>query len=226
MTIAAPFDPLGLPMLALRLEAETVVGRLELRGITDDLLADLVELARAGVHEAGVMPFCVPWTEVEPSRFGLSFAQYHWGTRAKWSPDAWDLNLAVVHEGTLVGCQGFGTTDYLVTRTGETGSWLGLAHQGRGLGTEMRRVICAFLFDHLGAHWVTSGHFNDNPASGAVSRKVGYRANGVEHRQRREGELATLQHLILAPDDFDRGEVRLEVHGLADFRRSIGLPAS
>lgn len=39
----------------------------------------------------------------------------------------------------------------------------------------MRQVMCAFLFDHLA---ITSSAFTDNPASLAVSRKVGYRPNG------------------------------------------------
>ena len=44
-------------------------------------------------------------------------------------------------------------------------SWLGRGFQGRGIGTAMRRVICAFAFDHLDAEQVTSGAFSDNPAS-------------------------------------------------------------
>ena len=39
----------------------------------------------------------------------------------------------------------------------------------------MRQMICAFLFDHLDFEEITSGAFTDNPASLAVSRKVGYR---------------------------------------------------
>jgi RimJ/RimL family protein N-acetyltransferase len=83
--------------------------------------------------------------------------------------------------------------------------------------------MCAFLFDHLGFEEITSGAFTDNPASLAVSRKVGYRDNGVRRLKRREGELATNLGLVLTPEDFVRGEHPLEVHGLAPFRRSIGL---
>ena len=84
-----------------------------------------------------------------------------------------------------------------MTRTGETGSWLGREFQGRGIGTAMRQVICAFAFDHLDAEEVTSGAFLDNPASLAVSRKVGYRPNGVRRLKRRAGELALNQSLVL-----------------------------
>ena len=91
------------------------------------------------------------------------------------------LDLAVRVDGQLAGVQGFSTKDYLVVRTGETGSWLGATFQGRGLGTAMRQAMCALLFDHLDAEEVTSAAFTDNPASLAVSRKVGYTDNGT-HR--------------------------------------------
>ena len=212
-----------LPVLGLRIAVSSPAGDLELVGITDDLLAELAAVAGAGVHEPERMPFTFPWTDTPPERFALQFAQYHWGTRAGWSAEKWDLNLAVVQDGRPIGVQGFSTTDYLVTRVGETGSWLGQAHQGRGVGTTMRRAICALLFDHLDAVRITSGYFSDNPGSGAVSRKVGYRENGTERRQRRPGELATLTHLTLDPEDFVRGGVEIQVEGLAPLRRSIGL---
>ncbi len=212
-----------LPALGLRISVSSPSGGLELVGITDDLLARLAEVAAAGIHDPERMPFTVPWTDTEPERFALQFAQYHWGIRSRWSSQGWDLNLAVLVDGRPVGVQGFSTTDYLVTRVGETGSWLGQAHQGQGVGTTMRRAICAFLFDHLDAARITSGFFADNPGSGAVSRKVGYRENGSERRQRRPGEVATLTHVVLEPEDFVRGGVEIEVEGLAAFRGSIGL---
>ena len=207
------------PMLGLRVTA----GPIELRGITDDDLVTLAELAVRGVHDPARMPFTFPWTDVDPAGLPLSFAQYHWRTRADFGPDAWVLNLGVWHDGTLVGVQGLNTKAYLVTRVGETGSWLGREHQGRGLGTAMRQVMCAFVFDHLDAAEITSGAFTDNPASLAVSRKVGYRENGVVRRERRPGELASTIELLLRPDDLVRGEHPLEVSGVDAFRRSIGL---
>lgn len=212
-----------LPALGLRIAVSSPAGALELVGMTDDLVAELAAVAEAGVHDPARMPFTFPWTDTEPERFALQFAQYHWRTRSTWSPEKWELNLAVLEAGRPIGVQGFATSDYLVTRAGETGSWLGEAHQGRGVGTTMRRAICAFLFDHLDAVRITSGYFSDNPGSGAVSRKVGYRENGTERRRRRPGELATLTHLTLDPEDFVRGGVVIEVEGLAPFRRSVGL---
>ncbi|MCD6638332.1 MAG: GNAT family N-acetyltransferase [Nocardioides sp.] len=201
------------------------VGSLELRPLTDDVLAELCALAEEGIHDPDEMPFYFPWTLAPRGELGVNTARYHWRTRAAFSPESWDLELAVFDEGRLVGCQGLTTEQFLVTRTGETGSWLGRAHQGRGIGTRMRRAICALAFDHLGFEEVTSGAFLDNPASLAVSRKVGYRLNGVRRLKRRDGELALNQALTLTPDTFVRGEEQVEVTGVEALRAFIGLDA-
>ncbi|MGI8679323.1 MAG: GNAT family N-acetyltransferase [Jatrophihabitans sp.] len=90
-----------------------------------------------------------------------------------FTPERWLFDLVVRCDGEIVGTQGCGTTNYLTTRTGDTGSWLGRAHQGNGIGTAMRQPVCALLFDYLDAAEITSGAFLDNPASYAVSRFIG-----------------------------------------------------
>jgi RimJ/RimL family protein N-acetyltransferase len=208
-----------LPLLGLKVTA----GPLELRGITDDDLVVLCDLAERGIHDQDAMPFYVPWTAAPRGELARNTAAYHWRSRAEFSVESWALHLGVWFDGVLVGSQSYETSDFLVTRTGETGSWLGREFQGRGIGTAMRQVICAFVLDHLDAQEVTSGAFLDNPASLAVSRKVGYRENGVRRLRRREGELALNQMLVLRPEDLVRGDHELVVEGLAAFRRSIGL---
>lgn len=212
MTLAQAFPPFG-----LRVEA----GPLVLRPITDEVLPELIEVALAGVHPADEMPFYHPWTAVPAAELPSNYVQFHWGVRAGFRPEAWSLEFAVEYEGRIVGTQGFSTSNYLVTRTGETGSWLGLQFQGRGIGTRMRQAICALCFDHLDAAEITSGAFLDNPASLAVSRKVGYRPNGLR-RLARGGHPATNQALVLTPDSFVRG-TPITVTGVEQFREFIGL---
>lgn len=206
------------PVLDLRVTA----GELELRGISDDDIVVLGALAARGIHSPDRMPFSFPWTDVAPEELPLNFAQYHWRTRADFSPSSWVLNLGVWWHGQLVGVQGVTTRNFVVRRTGETGSWLGAEHQGQGLGTVMRQVMCVLLFDHLAFTEITSGAFVDNPASLAVSRKVGYRVNGTERYERR-GELAEMTMLSLRPEDLVRPEVAVEVTGADRVRRLIGV---
>ncbi len=214
MTIADLFAPLGVRIVA---------GPLELRGITDPDLVELAALAERGVHPPDRMPFFFPWTDAPAGALARNTAQYHWRTRAEFSPAKWDLNLGVWRDGVLLGTQGVNTHDFLTTRTGETGSWLGQAHQGQGVGTAMRQAMCAFLFDWLDFAEITSGAFTDNPASLAVSRKVGYQENGRARMERRPGELAVNVGLVLSPDDFVRGKHDLVVEGVEPLRRLIGL---
>jgi RimJ/RimL family protein N-acetyltransferase len=216
MTTAAT----ALPLLGLRITA----GPVELRGVTDDLVGPLAELAIRGVHDPDYMPFFVPWSTAPAAEMPRNMAQFHWGQRAGFSVQKWAMDLAVFYDGELVGSQGFGTRDYLITRVGETGSWLGREFHGRGIGTAMRKVICAFIFDHLGADYITSSAYSDNPASLGVSRKCGYRENGVSILNRM-GKPATLQLVILEPGNLVRYEHSLTVEGVPEFRRSIGLDA-
>ena len=206
------------PVLGLRITA----GPLELRGISDSDIAALADLAGKGIHPPDQMPFSTPWTDTPAVELPLRFAQYHWGTRAAFAREHWSLQLVVRWEDVVVGTQGFHTQDYLVTRTGETGSWLGREHQGRGIGTRMRQAMCAFLFDCLEAQEITSRAFVDNPASLAVSRKVGYRPNGLRRMVRRPGEWQANQALVLTPETFVRGP-EITVEGLEPVRRLIGL---
>ncbi len=200
-----------------------VAGPLELRGLTDDLLRELCDLAERGIHDAGEMPFYFPWSTAPVGELGRNTAAYHWGKRSTFKPDDFCLDLAVLLGGRVIGCQGVATKHFPVTRTGETGSWLGREFQGRGLGTAMRQAFCELLFDHLGFEEITSAAFLDNPASLGVSRKVGYRPTVVNRIKRREGELALNQGLVLTPETLVRGEVPLEVTGASAVRAFIGL---
>lgn len=213
MNLVDAFPPFGLAIEA---------GPLVLRPITDEALPALIDVALDGVHDPAEMPFSVPWTDAPAAELPNNFAQYHWGLRSAWSREKWNLEFAVEHEGRIVGCQAFFTHDFLATRTGETGSWLGREFHGRGIGTAMRQAICAFAFDHLDVEEIYSGAYSDNPASSAVSRKVGYQPNGTVRRTRRPGEWQHLQQWVLTPETFVRG-APITVTGVEPFRAFIGL---
>jgi RimJ/RimL family protein N-acetyltransferase len=197
-------------------------GDLTLSVVTDDDIPGLVELVLAGIHPPDQMPFSEPWTLDDPANLPANIVRYFSRIRAECTPEQFMLDFSVRVDGELVGTQGFSTKDFAITRTGETGSWLGQRFQGRGIGTRMRQAVCAFAFDGLGAEEVTSGAFLDNPASLAVSRKVGYRENGVVRLKRRAGELALNQKLVLTPDTFVRGP-EVEMVALPALRAFLGL---
>lgn len=205
------------PPLGLRLRS----GPLELRGIGDTEMLDLLEVVKFGVHPADQMPFSFPWTDVDPADLPLNYLQWWARGMALWSRDAWSLDLCVLWDGQVVGVQGVATQDFLTLRFGETGSWLGQRHQGAGIGTAMRRAMCTLLFEHLDFEFVTSAAFADNPASLRVSEKLGFRDNG-QRRYARRGDPAEMRHLMLNREDFTP-DPDLEVEGAGPLRHFIGL---
>ncbi|TCO64463.1 GNAT family N-acetyltransferase [Actinocrispum wychmicini] len=200
-------DPWPLRHLVLR------TPRLELRPDDDPGLFELVAEARLGVHPPDYMPFTVPWTD-NPEHEWL---QYHWSARAGVKPANWRINFLVRLDGRVIGTQGAEATDFAVTREVTTGSWLGARHQGKGYGTEMRAAVAMFAFDHLGATRLMSDAFEDNAASNAVSRKLGYVPDGTMTLARR-GKAATSVRLALTASRFAafRPSWTVEVRGLDD----------
>lgn len=189
------------PLSRLRLRA----GDLELRLADESDLLELAALAEEGVHDPQVQPFSVAWTDVEPAERARSVLQYHWTCLGEWSPSKWELNLVVVREGTVIGTQGIAAADFAVVREVSSGSWLGRRYQGQGCGTMMRAAVLGLAFDGLGAQYAVSAAFTDNTASLAVSRKLGYRDDGIT-RQVIRGRAAELQRLRI---DRDTWQARL-----------------
>ena len=205
-------------MFGLRLASP----RLILRPVTDDDLAELVDLALAGIHDPAAMPFLTPWTDAPRDELVAETLRYHWRARAASRPNNWSVHFAVRSRGELLGTQEMTAEQFAVTATVSTGSWLGRRHHGQGFGTEMRAAVLDFAFDHLKATRAESIAFLDNPSSLAVSRKLGYLPNGDAVQQRRPGERAVEQRLLLTPEIFRRPEWAVQVAGLDACRSAFG----
>lgn len=78
----------------------------------------------------------------------------------------------------VIGSVGFGEDDSGV----EIGYWIARAWWGRGFATEAARALVA-LAPILGHRRLVAGHFLDNPASGKVLRKAGFRPTGRRLRR-------------------------------------------
>ncbi|MET3807398.1 RimJ/RimL family protein N-acetyltransferase [Nakamurella sp. UYEF19] len=207
------------PLFGLRLATP----RLIMRPVCDDDLAELVDLAATGIHDPAAMPFLMPWTDEPREKLIENTLRHFWRSRAASVPEDWSVHFAVRSKGALMGTQEISGRDFAVTRTVDTGSWLGLAHQGQGFGTEMRCAVVNFAFDHLKATRAESAAFSDNPKSQAVSRKVGYVPNGDRVVQRRPGEAAVDERLLLTPETFRKPTWSVQVAGLDACRGSFGL---
>jgi RimJ/RimL family protein N-acetyltransferase len=90
------------------------------------------------------------------------------------------LYLVVVHDGEVVGSQSLGSRDFAVTREVLLTSWLGLRHQGLGLGGHARAAVLELAFAGLGALDAFSVVRQGNAASQAVCRKFGFVHEGTQ----------------------------------------------
>jgi RimJ/RimL family protein N-acetyltransferase len=149
-----------------------------------------------------------------------------WRRRGRITVDDWSLALGVFRGGEIVGPQAVSAKDFHITRSGYTGSWLGLRHHGRGIGTRMRLMALHLAFESLDAAEMLSEAFDDNPASNAVSRRLGYAMNGYRVTAREgssvvENSYRMTRELWEARLDELRPEIKLE--GLSPVRTLFGV---
>jgi RimJ/RimL family protein N-acetyltransferase len=183
----------------LRLRTPRLTLRLGARAELEALAA----VAAGGIHPADEMPFAVPWTDAadEPG-FVDEFVQFHEAALETWTPDAWTLNLLAFAAGGPVGVQSISATAFAAERSVDTGSWLGAASQGRGLGTEMRAAVLELAFAALGARVARSGWLESGAGrSATVSRRLGYSEIGT-HLEHPRGVPVVHHDLVLDQADW------------------------
>ena len=83
------------------------------------------------------------------------------------------VTLPAADGARLVGSAGLGPHEGEV----ELGYWIARDEWGKGYATEAARAVLT-LARTLGHRRIVAGHFEDNPASGKVLRKLGFRPTG------------------------------------------------
>ena len=207
------------PLFGLRVRTP----RVELRYPDDDDVVALAELAGRGIHDPDVMPFEITWTDVPSPELEQNSLKHYWLQRATWMPDDWKLPLAVVVDGEVVGTQAVHATQFAKRRVADTGSWLGRAHQGRGIGKEMRAAILHLIFAGLDADLAESGAWHDNAPSLGVSRSLGYEKNGEDVKMRRDVADRQVRLRLTRASWEERRRSDIEIEGLDPCRSMFGL---
>ncbi len=199
--------------------------RLVLRPPTDDDFADLLAAIDAGIHDPGVMPFLMAWTDKPRDERERESVQWWWRQRAEWKPDDWSLPLAVFLDGRAIGMQDVSAKKFAVRRVVETGSWLTRDVHGQGFGKEVRSGALQLAFAELGAELALSEAFADNAASLGVSRSLGYCDNGMTRHAPR-GEAKDSLGLRLERAEWERRRTSYpiaEITGLDACREMFGI---
>jgi ribosomal-protein-alanine N-acetyltransferase len=102
------------------------------------------------------------------------------------------------HEGQLIGAVG-----YIEGEDGhaEIGYWIGKPWWGHGFATEAAQTLVQHCFGSAGFRRLTCGHFIDNPASGRVIAKLGFRRIGTGRQwcEARKSEVDTIHYIRRRP---------------------------
>ena len=150
------------------------------------------------MHLPSERPFLAPWTDDTAEDRARFVLREHWSQLSGWSVDSWRLGLgAFTSSGEPLGMVTLRAGNFRVVREVTTSSWLGLPHQGQGIGTEARLGLLTLAFDHLGASAAVTEVFQDNHASQGVSRKLGYEPDGIS-RDARGSEVLVSDRLRLS----------------------------
>lgn len=153
--------------------------RLELRMPDDDELSELARVAANGVHQPGEQPFLTPWSTLPPLDRARHVMRQHWSRKGAWRVEDWALELGVFRGVQPVGIVTLKARNFSVLREVKTESWLGREFHRQGIGTEARRALLGLAFEGLGAVTALTEVFQDNVGSQEVSRRLGYRPDGI-----------------------------------------------
>ncbi len=182
--------------------------QLELRPLTED---DLPTVAALIPPDAEQDPAATTYDGLDSvTNRGIVVHQGYWKSWGSWRPESWALPFAVLHDGELIGTQELEGEDFPSLRTVDSSSFLAVHARGRGFGKQMRRAILSLAFGPLEAQAAITSAWHDNYASLAVSRALGYQANGVSLHRRDAGRDEML-HLRLTRSRWLSSEAAAQV---------------
>jgi RimJ/RimL family protein N-acetyltransferase len=206
------------PLFDLRLTCKNI----HLRPVRE---SDLSELAQILPDDFEHNPNSNYWPglDLAANRRRLMFQGY-WRNLGAWSVESWDLTFCTIYEGLIVGMQSLEAEQFTELRTVDSGSWLAPSVRGIGIGTSMRTAILGLAFDHLGAQEAITSARLDNAASLGVSRRIGYRDNGVSTSQSPSGP-CQLRHMRLTRAQWQESALgdSVSVAGLSGCAAYFGL---
>jgi RimJ/RimL family protein N-acetyltransferase len=113
-------------------------------------------------------------------------AAEEWIERQEADPAMHHFAITLRDSEGLIGAIGLDVEDR--HDRAELGYWVGVPYWGNGYATEAARMVVTYAFDTLHLHRVYAFHFTNNPASGAVLRKIGMTHEGTRRGHTRKGD--------------------------------------
>ncbi len=210
------------------LNVRVVTPRLELLGATDELLEQLAPLVRGGKATADPAPWDdpSPFYIEDPDLRVQQWMRGIWRGRGTLRPDAWRLYFVVMVNDEAVGSQDITGNGFDAFGTVESTSWVSSDFRQQGLGTEMRQAILHLAFDGLGANEAHSEAGVENQGSNGVSRRLGYKPNGMSWATHQDKPVLGQRWRLLREqwEAHRRDDIRL--FGVDECRTALGLEAA
>ena len=144
--------------------------RLRLRAFTEDDTSAVTALIGAREVAATTLRIPHPYTD-EHFRCFLNHMQ------GEAEPN---FAITLRSDGRLIG--GIGLRIERDHQRAELGYWLGVPYWGQGYATEAGLAALRYGFEDLKLHRIFASHFEHNPTSGKVLRKLGMRHEGCQRQ--------------------------------------------
>tara|TARA_R110000868_G_scaffold19588_3_gene84304 strand:+ start:2663 stop:3217 length:555 start_codon:yes stop_codon:yes gene_type:complete len=160
-------------------------------------MSDAPDIARyAGDYDIAKMTMLIPHPYPVPAAEMWVLMR-----RAAWEKSA-NRHLIIETRGETGGemCGMAGIFRRTAQSEWEIGYWIAKPFWGSGYATEAGQALIDYARDELAAAVVTAGHYDDNPASGRVLEKLGFRYTGEACEQFCLGRLARANCLDMRMD--------------------------
>jgi RimJ/RimL family protein N-acetyltransferase len=167
-------------------DRDSFIKHLNDRGITDNVSR---------------IPF--PYNEADADRFLAIIAR---STAAQGRPVNFAIRNAdgelINADGELIGGCGLDGFEVGKSHRAELGYWLARPYWGRGIMTDVVRVLCDYAFAELGLEKIIAYTFERNLASSRVLEKCGFELEGRLRRHiKKDGELIDVRlYALFKPD--------------------------
>jgi ribosomal-protein-alanine N-acetyltransferase len=107
--------------------------------------------------------------------------------------------FAIELQGSMIGVADI---DEIREHEGSLGYWFERSEWGRGYAYEAAYAVVRFAREHAGRLKLTAGHAYDNPASGRILCKLGFRlVDGISRFSRPRGETIMQHRYVLTFSD-------------------------
>jgi [ribosomal protein S5]-alanine N-acetyltransferase len=148
--------------------------RLRMRPYREQDIPELLPLIGAREVAATTLRIAHPYTEQDAKEF-MALAD---------EPDNLWLAITLGSDGRQIG--GIGLRLSEPHQHAELGYWLSVPYWGNGYATEAAREMLRYGFENLHLHRIFASHFEHNPASGRILKKLGMRYEGCQREHLRK----------------------------------------